>query len=300
MRAVEVLIQGDGGWASSEPSTIGCPSVRVIGLADTELEGTADGDLFVRQAWSPIPAATTSRTKPRPLRSGSAGRACERQPAQQPSGHARGRSCSWDWSFRCPRPSAGKSIQRERLRGCHTSHTANASRPRSRTSSAPYAVCPGPPPPPPPKHRSRYSASRRSGHHTEDEDQKEHRGRRSDDSGGDASKQQEPEGDLCEWQPPADNGHQGGRKQLVGAPAATEDCGSIALTLRQPGRHRPGRAAPQSRPSGQPRRDAVRWSLERSTGPFHEQREVMLERPDRSAWRPDHHSRVAAESDHLR
>src|SRR5215207_11283002 len=32
-------------------------------MAETELEGMADGDLYARQAWNPIPATTTTRTK---------------------------------------------------------------------------------------------------------------------------------------------------------------------------------------------------------------------------------------------
>jgi hypothetical protein len=48
--------------ASAEPRTIGCPLVMVTGLADAELEGTADGDRLVRQTWNKIPPATTTTT----------------------------------------------------------------------------------------------------------------------------------------------------------------------------------------------------------------------------------------------
>src|SRR4029453_259162 len=43
-----------------------------------------------------------------------------------------------------------------------------------------------------------------------------------------------------------------------------------------------------------------RCRQKRSTRPLHQQRKVVLERGDRSAWGPNHDSRVTAESDHLR
>src|SRR5215203_6466068 len=48
--------------ASDEPRGMGWPLVMVIGLAETDAEGTVDGARPVRQAWNAIPPATTITT----------------------------------------------------------------------------------------------------------------------------------------------------------------------------------------------------------------------------------------------
>src|SRR5512133_1021634 len=55
----KVIVTG----ASGGPSGMGRSLVIVTGLADAGAEGVADGDLLVRQAWNPIPTATTITTK---------------------------------------------------------------------------------------------------------------------------------------------------------------------------------------------------------------------------------------------
>src|SRR3954451_17646040 len=55
----KVMVTG----ASAEPRGMGCPSVRVTGLADTAAEGAADGARLVRHAWNAMPPATTTTRK---------------------------------------------------------------------------------------------------------------------------------------------------------------------------------------------------------------------------------------------
>ena len=141
----------------------------------------------------------------------------------------------------------------------------------------------------------------RSGRDSKDEDEEQHRRRRSDGSGGDPGKQQQPQGDLREWQPPSDDGLQGGREQLVGAHRChrglriddlerSSDQEHTAQHEPRPSRDPAGsRGKPRFGGGGSAQRD-------RSTSSA----KSCLSAADRSAWRPDHHSRVTAESDHLR
>src|SRR4029453_16552580 len=76
---------------------------------------------------------------------------------------------------------------------------------------------PGHPPPPPETAAVDAQPAYPRGRHSEDEHEEQYGHRRCDGSGGDPDKQQQPQGDLREWQPPSDHGLHGGRKQLVRA-----------------------------------------------------------------------------------